>query len=103
MDQYQGAIVDDKGQPLLNNLHISVRINGAKWKGILESPAPVPPDQRPQQDKFYRLRLADGREKTVHIGTVTLVHSKHGEFFQAAFDTTHSPPAAGAPAERPVG
>ncbi len=101
MDQYQGVLVDDKGQPLLN-LHISVRINGAKWKGVLESPAPVPPDDRPKQDKYYRLRLADGREKTIHIGSVTLVHSKHGEFFQAHFDSSHPPPAASVPVDRPT-
>ena len=93
MDQFQGAIVDDKGQHLLD-LHISVRINGTKWKGVLESPTPVPEEARPQQGKYYRLRLADGREKSVHIGTVTVVHSKHGEFFKAAFDCSGPPPAA---------
>ena len=92
MDQYQGAIVDDKGQPLLN-LHVSMRVNGTKWKGVIESPTPVPPEARPQQDKFYRLRLADGQEKTIHIGPVTLMHSKHGEFFRANFDTSSPPPA----------
>jgi len=92
MDQYQGAIVDNKGQPLLN-LHVSMRVNGTKWKGVIESPAPVPAEARPVQDKYYRLRLSDGQEKTIHIGPVTLMHSKNGDFFRANFDTSSPPPA----------
>jgi hypothetical protein len=92
MDQHQGAIVDNNGQLILN-LHISMRVSGAKWKGVIESPAPVPAEARPEQGKYYRLRLSDGQEKTIHIGPVTLVHSKHGEFFRANFDTSSPPPA----------
>jgi len=91
MDQHQGAIVNDKGLPLLN-LHISMRVTGNKWKGVLESPAPVPAEERPEQDKYYRLRLADGREKMIHVGPVTLLHSKHGDFFRANFDSATPPP-----------
>ena len=96
MDQHQGAIVDDKGKPLLHlhNLHISMRVSGSKWKGVIESPSPVPAEDWPVQDKYYRLRLADGREKTIHVGTVTLVHSKTGDFFRAAFDSSDAPPPA---------
>ncbi len=91
MEQHQGAIVDNKGQPLLV-LHVSMRISGSKWKGIIESPAPVAEEARPVQDKYYQLRLDDGREKTIHIGLVTLLHSKHGDFFQAHFDSSGPPP-----------
>src|ERR1700674_5277334 len=31
MDQHQGAIVDNKGQPALG-LHVSMRVSGTKWK-----------------------------------------------------------------------
>jgi len=90
MDQFQGAIVDAKGTPLLN-LHVSLRTTGTKWKGVIESPNPVPVEARPEQGKYYRLRLADGREKMIHVGPVTLLHSKNGDFIRATFDCS-SPP-----------
>lgn len=98
MDQFQGAIVDDKGQPLLT-LHVSVRMNGAKWKGVIESPTPVPPESRPVQGQYYKLRLADGRQKTIHMGPVTLMHSSHGDFIKATFDTASPPPP---PSQQPA-
>lgn len=91
MDQYQGALVDNKGQPLLN-LHISMREHGSKWKGVIESPIAVPLESRPEEGKYYQLRLADGRQKTIHLGPVTLLHSKSGDFIKATFDSSNPPP-----------
>ena len=86
MEQHQGALVDDKGQPIVN-LHVSMRVHGNKWKGVIESPTPVAVEARPLADQHYRLRLDDGQEKTIHVGPVTLVHTKYGDAFRANFDS----------------
>ena len=98
MDQHQGSIIDEKGQPILN-LHVSLRVHGAHWKGVIESSMPVSADAHPEQNKFYRLRLDDGQQKTIHIGSVTLVHLKNGESFRATFDSSGPPPPSQAKAE----
>lgn len=102
MDQHQGAIVDHEGRLVLN-LHVSLRVSGAKWKGVLESPVPVPADARPVQDHYYRLRLADGQEKTIHLGPVTPFPLHHGLSFRATFTSSGPPPAPPAAVERPPG
>ena len=98
MDQHQGSIIDEKGQPILN-LHVSLRVHGTHWKGVIESSMPVSADARLEQDKFYRLRLDDGQEKTIHIDSVTLLHLRNGESFRATFDSSGPPPASKAKAE----
>src|SRR5262245_24760785 len=92
MDQHQGAILDDKGQPALN-LHVSFRVSGTKWKGIIESPVPVSIDDRPEPNKSYRVRLDDGQERTILIGPVTPFHVGKGLSFRASF-TSSGPSSA---------
>lgn len=87
MNQHQGALVDHQGHPILN-LHVSLRVSGTKWKGVIESPVPVAADARPEQDKSYRLRLADGQERTIHLGPVTPFPLHQGLSFRATFNSS---------------
>ena len=102
MDQHQGAIVENKGQPALS-LHVSMRVSGTKWKGIIESPVPVSVEDRPEQNKTYRLRLADGQERTILIGPVTPFPMGHGFSFRASFTSSGPSPAPQAQAEQRPG
>lgn len=102
MDQHQGAILDNNGQPTLS-LHVSFRVSGTKWKGTIESPVPVSTNDRPEQNKSYRLRLANGQERTILIGPVTPFAMGKGVSFRASFTSSGPSPAPHAQTEQQSG